>query len=131
MDGIRLNLPQPDVMRTLATPSAGGDSLPAARQFEAMLASMLVKEMRSSLSEGFFGKGAGGDVYGGWLDEHIGATLAGRDALHLEGTLRESLDRKARQADQQGADAPSSTPSSASSSTALERDRDASRGGSA
>jgi len=108
MDGVRLNLPQPDVMKTLATPSAGGDSLPAARQFEAMLASMLVKEMRSSLSEGFFGKGAGGDVYGGWLDEHIGATLARRDALHLESTLRESLDRKARQAEQHGASAQTS-----------------------
>lgn len=125
MDGVRLNLQQPDVMRTLATPSAGADSLPAARQFEAMLASMLVKEMRSSLSEGFFGKGAGGDVYGGWLDEHIGATLARRDALHLESTLRESLDRKARQADQPGA----STPASAPTSPALEPAFDTVRAG--
>lgn len=99
MDGVRLNLPQLDVMRTLASPGANGDSAPAAQRFQSLLASMLVKEMRSSLSEGFFGSGAGGDVYGGWLDEHIGATLARRDALHLDATLRESLDRKARQAE--------------------------------
>ena len=100
MDGVRLNIPQPDVTKTLASPSPSADSLPAARRFQALLASMLVKEMRSSLSEGFFGSGAGGDVYGGWLDEHIGETLARRDALHLESTLRDSLDRKARQAEE-------------------------------
>ena len=52
--------------------------------------------MRSTLPEGFFGAGAGGDVYGCWLDEHVGAALAKRDALHLEGLVRESLDRKAQ-----------------------------------
>jgi hypothetical protein len=29
----------------------------------------------------------------------VGEALAKRDALHLEGTLRESIDRKARQAE--------------------------------
>jgi Rod binding domain-containing protein len=67
----------------------------AARRFEALLSTMLVKEMRSSLPEGFFGPGSAGDVYGGWLDEHVGKALADRDALHLEGVLRESLERKA------------------------------------
>lgn len=102
MDSIRLNLPGLDVARTLApsTPSANApaeDSVPAARRFQALLGALLVKEMRTTLPEGFFGGGAGGDVYGGWLDEHVGAALAERDALHIEGVVRESLDRKARQ----------------------------------
>ena len=65
-------------------------------RFEALLATMLVKEMRSSLGDGFFGKGPDGDVYGGWLDQHVGQSLADRDALHIEGVLRESLERKAK-----------------------------------
>jgi hypothetical protein len=123
MDGIRMNLPALDIARTIApmtmpgatpgttlgnTPAiapslpsspdaTAADTLPAARRFQALLGAMLVKEMRSSLPEGFFGGGAGGDVYGGWLDEHVGAALAQRDALHLEGMVRESLERKARQ----------------------------------
>jgi Rod binding domain-containing protein len=78
-------------------PSTGVDSAPAARHFQELLGAMLVKEMRGTLPEGFFGGGAAGDVYGGWLDEHVGASLASRDALHLESVVRESLDRKARQ----------------------------------
>jgi Rod binding domain-containing protein len=77
---------------------AQGDPREAAQRFEALLATMLVKEMRSSLPEGFFGSGSAGDVYGGWLDEHVGRALAERDALHLEGVLQESLERKARSA---------------------------------
>ena len=75
----RLALPGPDPMSLLST--------------------MLVKEMRSSLGEGFFGKGPDGDVYGGWLDESVGKALADRDALHLEGVLKESLERKAAAAE--------------------------------
>jgi len=99
MDAVRMNLPPMDLMKTLApaTAATAADSAPAARRFQALLGAMLVKEMRSTCSEGFFGSGPGGDVYGGWLDEHVGASLAQRDALHLEGAVRESLDRKARQ----------------------------------
>jgi len=75
---------------------AHADPKEAASRFEALLATMLVKEMRSSLGDGFFGKGPEGDVYGGWLDQHVGQSLADRDALHLENVLRESLQRKAK-----------------------------------
>lgn len=75
---------------------AGEDSTAAAKRFQSMLASMLVKEMRTTLPEGFFGSGTGNDVYGGWLDEHVGESLARRDALHIEGMLKESIERKAR-----------------------------------
>jgi Rod binding domain-containing protein len=100
MDGVRLNLPGTDVARALPLARTPEEAGPAAVKFQALLGAMLVKEMRSSLSDGFFGTGAGGDVYGGWLDEHVGETLARRDALHLEGVLREGLDRKARQAEE-------------------------------
>jgi Rod binding domain-containing protein len=68
----------------------------AAKRFEALFATMLVKEMRRTLPEGFFGAGADGDVYGGWLDQSVGDSLAQRDALHIEETLRLSLERKAQ-----------------------------------
>jgi Rod binding domain-containing protein len=106
MDGVRVNLPttnlpSPDIAKSLARPANPADSASAARKFESLLGAMLVKEMRSTLSSGFFGKGAGNDVYGGWLDEHVGESLASRDALHLEGALKESLERKARKAGEQ------------------------------
>jgi Rod binding domain-containing protein len=102
MDVARMILPAPNAMKPLEAmrPAAdAADSAAVARKFQSLLGAMLVKEMRGTLSSGFFGSGAGGDVYGGWLDEHVGEALAKRDALHLEGTLRESIDRKARQAE--------------------------------
>jgi len=98
MEEIGMRFPSPDTLASLASklPPASADSGTAARGFQELLGALLVKEMRASLPEGFFGGGAGGDVYGAWLDEHVGAALAKRDALHLEGIVRESLDRKAR-----------------------------------
>jgi Rod binding domain-containing protein len=97
MEGIQINPLTTSAARSLDPASiARGDPKEAASRFEALLATMLVKEMRSSLGDGFFGKGPDGDVYGGWLDQHVGQSLADRDALHLENVLRESLERKAK-----------------------------------
>lgn len=101
MDDLGMRFPAPDALKALASripasPSPA-DAGSAARGFQQLLAALLVKEMRSTLPEGFFGGGAAGEVYGGWLDEHVGASLAERDALHLETLVRESLDRKSRQ----------------------------------
>jgi Rod binding domain-containing protein len=71
-----------------ATPSE------TAQKFEALLATMLVKEMRRSVPEGFFGDGASGDIYSGWLDEHVGQTLAKDDGLHVREMLERSLQQK-------------------------------------
>jgi len=56
----------------------------AAAKFEQLFAALLVKEMRKALPEGFFGEGAGGDIYGGWFDEHLGGAIARSGALHLQ-----------------------------------------------
>ena len=64
----------------------------AAQRFEELLGSMLVKEMRKALPEGFFGEGPGADVYGGWLDEHLGKALAASGGLGLRDVLLPSLE---------------------------------------
>lgn len=63
-------------------------------QFSKLLATMLVKEMRQALPEGFFGEGAGSDIFDGWLDEHLGTAIADRDGLHLENMIAHSLQIK-------------------------------------
>jgi Rod binding domain-containing protein len=72
-----------------------GDAADAAREFEMLLAVQLVRELRRALPERLFGTGAGADVYEGWFDEHLGRTLAERDALGLAKTIQASLARKA------------------------------------
>ena len=66
----------------------------AAEGFERLRATMLVREMRRSLPEGFFGSGPGADTFEGWLDEHLGAALAEGNALGLAESLRADLIRK-------------------------------------
>lgn len=46
-----------------------------AKSFEAVFASLLVKEMRNTLSEGLFGSESS-DVFGGLFDLHIGNAMA-------------------------------------------------------
>lgn len=53
------------------------------KQFEALLSSLLVKEMRSTLEGGFFGDGQGADTFNGWMDEHVGRMMADRGSLGL------------------------------------------------
>jgi Rod binding domain-containing protein len=64
----------------------------AAAEFEALLATMLVKEMRAGLSEGFFGQGAGADVFDGWLDQHLGESLARSGVLDLAGIIKAEME---------------------------------------
>jgi flagellar protein FlgJ len=63
----------------------------AAREFEKLFATLLVKELRRGLPEGFFGKGTGADVYEGWLDEHLGAALSEGRGLGLRVALERQL----------------------------------------
>lgn len=71
-----------------------GDAAAAAEKFEALLATQLVKELRRGVADGFFGSGAGADVFEGWFDEHIGQALAASDALDLASAVRVSIGHK-------------------------------------
>ena len=81
-------------LRLDAARAAHADEAETARKFESVLATQLVKQMRSSLEKGFFGEGAAGDIYSGWLDESVGKSLADRDALHLQQMVLASLKHK-------------------------------------
>ena len=49
-----------------------GDSAQAAQEFERLLAGIFVKQLRSTLKNGFFPKGPGNDAYNSWLDDALG-----------------------------------------------------------
>ena len=82
-----------------------GDVGDAAREFERLFATLLVKEMRSTLPEGFFGGGAGSDVFDGWFDEHLGASLAEGHGLGLRIALERDLGLKQIAVDGEGSTA--------------------------
>lgn len=64
----------------------------AGEKFEDLLATMLVKQMRQSLPEGFFGSGPGADSFGGWFDKVFGEAVG--ESLEIAGMVRTSLDAK-------------------------------------
>ncbi|MCA9138784.1 MAG: rod-binding protein [Planctomycetales bacterium] len=55
-------------------------------EFESVFMSMLLKEMRNSLDEGFFG-GEGSDSFGGMFDLFIGQHLAKSNAIGVSDLL--------------------------------------------
>jgi len=63
----------------------------AAKRFEELLSTMLVRELRRGVEQGFFGEGAGADVFEGWLDEHLGRSLAREGVFDLAQAVRVSL----------------------------------------
>lgn len=65
-----------------------------AREVEGLFAQLFVKELRRGLGEGFFGQSAGSDTFEGWLDEHLGESLARDGVLDLAGRIRASLEQK-------------------------------------
>ncbi len=81
-------------IRNLGTVNGVNGPSETAKKFGSVLATLLVKEMRKSLSEGFFGEGADGDIYSGWLDEQVGQTLADRDSLHMTDLIERGVAQK-------------------------------------
>ena len=77
-----------------ALPDLNGDKVAAAKKFEALLATLLVKEMRKTLPKGFFGDGPGSDSFNGWLDKSIGDNLASSWDVNIAGMVKTSLDAK-------------------------------------
>jgi len=82
---------------------SGSAALAAASEMEALFATQLVKEMRRSLGDGFFGGGAGADTMEGWLDEHLGAALGASGALGLAEAIEVSLQHKLQAASREEA----------------------------
>lgn len=66
----------------------------AAKEMEALFATMLVAELRKGMGEGFFGSGPGADTFNGWFDEQLGASVASRGSLGLGDQVRESIIRE-------------------------------------
>ena len=71
-----------------------GETNAVAEEFSALLGTMLVKELRKSLPEGFFGTGPGSDIMDGWLDEHIGKSLADGWDLDIAGMVKVGIENK-------------------------------------
>jgi Rod binding domain-containing protein len=63
----------------------------AAEEFEKLMSTLLVKEMRTSLKDGFFPSGPGNDTYNAWFDEKIAESLTRSNALGLAGQLKASM----------------------------------------
>jgi len=77
----------------------------AAYRMEALFATMLVKELRSSLTDGgFFGSGPGADSFNAMMDEQLGEQLAKRGALDIAGLVKVALtsDQQRAAAQQRG-----------------------------
>ncbi|MBI5432618.1 MAG: rod-binding protein [Planctomycetes bacterium] len=85
-----LDLFSPQKLRVAEALSHDGAET-AAKRFESLLATQLVKEMRRSLDEGFFGSGPGSEVFDGWLDEHLGEALAKGRGLGLRDAIAHNL----------------------------------------
>jgi Rod binding domain-containing protein len=87
-----------DPTRLLAAQAlAGADPAPtrdASKRLEGLFATLLVKEMRTTQTAGFFGEGTGADVYSGWLDQVLGEALAKHGELHLADGIENSLAKK-------------------------------------
>ncbi len=90
---------QANSVESLRDASANEAPAVAAKKFESLLATQLVKEMRRSLGDGFFGEGPQADVYSGWLDQFLGEALARDGGLHLADGVRRSLESKQAAAD--------------------------------
>jgi Rod binding domain-containing protein len=73
--------------------AARGDAEETARQFETLLGTLLVRELRRSMPKGMFGDGPGAEVYEGWFDEQLGTALGQRDALGIAELVRSTLVR--------------------------------------
>lgn len=74
-----------------AVDANGAADAKAAKEFESLFASMLVKEMRSTIEGGFFGDGPGADTYGQWFDTELGRAIAADGGLGLADVLRVQL----------------------------------------
>lgn len=73
------------------------------RDFESLILSQLVKQLRASVEGGLF-KGEGSDTYGAMFDQYLSEYLADNGGLgladYLEKSLQKAVDEKAKTAEQ-------------------------------
>ena len=86
------------VTPTLIDPNALGvsaDSAPeeVARSFESVFASLLLKEMRNTLTDGLFGQESS-DVLGGLFDLHMGQAMAQGRGLGIKNMVLSQLQQQ-------------------------------------
>lgn len=70
----------------------------AGQRFEEILGTMLAREMRRGLDEGFFGSGPGADTFNAWLDDFVGRAMAQRGALGTGALVRNFAEREIAEA---------------------------------
>lgn len=93
--GLPVLAPSTETRLAAAKESAeNGTPEQTAKQFEALFATLLVREMRRAVPGGLFGQGAGADVFEGWFDDHVGQSLAAREALGIGQMVRTSILRE-------------------------------------
>ena len=64
-----------------------------AKSFESVFASLLIKEMRNTLSDGLFGS-EGSDVFGSLFDLHMGEAITNGRGLGVKEMILAQLDRQ-------------------------------------
>ncbi|MDE0895141.1 MAG: rod-binding protein [Planctomycetota bacterium] len=80
-----------EALRAGDGPTTEAEIEDAANQMESLFASMLVKEMRGSMSKGLFGEGPGADIYNEWFDRNMGEAIAADGGLGMAGMLKVQL----------------------------------------
>ena len=92
-----LNVPISQVdASSLAQGATAKEAQHVAKEFEAVFMSMLVKQMRETLDEGFFSKESS-DTFGGMFDLYMGQHAAGSGSLGIEKMVATYMQRQANQ----------------------------------
>jgi Rod binding domain-containing protein len=97
MDGVSslspsASIPLPADFQEMMNPRQSPEAV--GRQFESMMASMLIKQMRQTLDgETMFGKDSG-DVLGGLFDQMLGDHLGKSGSLGVSAMIRAQMERR-------------------------------------
>jgi Rod binding domain-containing protein len=92
-----------------AAPAGQADAKAVGAEFEGVFLSMLLKQMRQSLDEGFFA-GDSGDSFGGMFDLFLGKQLAEASPIGVGDLLTQQYAKNAARDGAESAHAPTATP---------------------
>ena len=102
MQGLGVRLPDSSVIQTgnadnLIAAAANSDAATASAEFESLFLSMLLKTMRSTVSEDGMFAGDRSDTFGSMFDLFMSQHLAGSDALGISQLLEQSITNSPRE----------------------------------